>query len=430
MSKPALLGGNPVRGEIYQHTTDIGREEKELVLEVLDSGVLSGFAASNDERFYGGKMVRKLESEFCDYFGVKYAVSFNSATSALHAAVAACDVGPGDEVITSPTTMTATPSSIIHANAVSVFADIEDLTYGLDPVRVAEKITSSTKGIMAVNLFGHGAKLDELRLLADRHGLFLLEDNCHAPGVHYHGKFTGTIGEIGTFSLNYHKIFQCGEGGVNITNREDLAMKMRLVRNHGEVVVDAKNIDNIVNTLGWNYRMTELQAAVAIPQFNKLNGLNKIRVDLAVKLKEILSRFDFLDFPYVEEGCEHCYYLYPIRYNAQKAGLSRGLFCKALKAENFLIMEGYLRPLYLEPMYQRKTAYGDKGCPFTCPYYKAESDYSEGSCPVAERLWKDELIVANFVKYPYSLNDMSLFGDAVERIISNRDELIRWEGSQ
>lgn len=426
ISKPAILGGRPVREPFQPHGTNIGEDEKRLVLEVLDSGVLSGFAASNDPRFYGGKMVRELERQFCEYFGVKYAVSFNSATSALHAAAAACGVGPGDEVITSPFTMSATPSSIIHANGIPIFADIEDRTYGLDPDDVAEKISPRTKGIITVNIFGHPSRLDELRAIADANGLFLIEDNSQSPYARYKGRFSGTIGEIGIFSLNYHKFFQCGEGGIAITDREDLAVKMQLVRNHGEVIVDAKGIDDIVNTLGWNYRMTELQAAVAIPQLKKLKELIKWRSVLAKELSGLISNFDFLSAPITEDGCDHVYYLYPIRYNEERAGLSRRIFCEAIKAENFPVIAGYMRPLYLEPMYQKKIAYGAKGCPFSCPHYEGKIDYTAVSCSTAERLWKKELIAANFVKYPNSVSDMHLFVDAVERIMNHKEDIIRW----
>ena len=426
ISKPAILGGRPVREPFQPHGTNIGEDEKRLVLEVLDSGVLSGFAASNDPRFYGGKMVREFERQFCEYFGVKYAVSFNSATSALHAAAAACGVGPGDEVITSPFTMSATPSSIIHANGIPIFADIEDRTYGLDPDRVAEKITQRTKGIVTVNLFGHPSRLNELRSIADEKGLFLIEDNSQSPYARYKGRLSGTIGEIGIFSLNYHKFFQCGEGGIAVTNREDLSVKMQLVRNHGEVIVDAKGIDDIVNTLGWNYRMTELQAAVAIPQLKKLKELIEWRSGLAKELSRLISRFDFLSAPITEDGCDHVYYLYPIRYHEERAGLSRRIFCEAIKAENFPVIAGYLRPLYLEPMYQKKIAYGTKGCPFSCPHYEGKVDYTTVSCSTAERLWKKELIAANFVKYPNSISDIHLFVDAVERIMNHKEDIIRW----
>jgi len=424
MSKAALLGGEPVRDRFYKHTTKIGEEEKQLVLEVLESEVLSGFAASNDQRFDGGKMVREVERLFCEYFGTKYAVSFNSATSALHAAVAACGIGPGDEVITSPFTMTATPSSILHANGIPVFADIEESTYGLDPGSTAEKITYRTKGIIAVNLFGHPARLDELKSLAAKNELFLIEDNSQSPGARFKGRHTGTIGNIGIFSLNYHKIFQCGEGGVAITDSEELALKMRLIRNHGEVVVEAMKVNDISNTLGWNYRMTELQAAVAIPQFKKMESLIKYRVNLAEKLTHVLKKFDFLSTPHIEDNCDHVYYLYPISFNEEKAGIPRKIFCEAIRAENFPVIEGYIKPIYLEPLYQRKIAYGKQGCPFNCHYYNGLAQYGQGMCAVAERMWEKKLIIANFAKYPYSDKDMELFGAAVERIMNYKQEIL------
>lgn len=430
--KPALLGGAPLHTPFPRHTTDIGQEEKNLVNQVLDSQVLSGFAASLDERFSGGPMVRRLETEVAAYYGMRHALSFNSATSALHAAVAACGVGPGDEVITTPTTMSATASAILHTNAVPVFADIEETTFGLDPDQVRRRMSPRTRAILATNLFGHGARLEELAVIARDHNLIFIEDNCHAPGVLYRGRLTGTFGAISILSLNYHKIFQCGEGGMALTDDDGFALKMKLIRNHGESVVEGMGIADIVNTLGWNYRMTEIQAAVAIAQFAKMDRLNQWRQELALALTRTVAPFDFLTPPTVETGCGHCYYLYPLRYDATKAQLPRRLFCEALKAENFLIMEGYVTPLHLQPLYRHRLAYGMQGCPFTCPLRgnAPVPTYGRGDCPVAERLWQEAFIVCNFAKFPNSVDDMACFGRAVARIIAHRDELIAWDRSR
>jgi dTDP-4-amino-4,6-dideoxygalactose transaminase len=420
VNKLALLGGEPVRRESYPiHTTIIDDAEEKEVIEVLRCGHLSGFSARTGERFLGGLKVRELEDQFCKYLGSKYAVSFNSATSALHGAISTAKIGPGDEVITSPYTMSATASSVLMQNAIPIFADIEDRTYGLDPMSVQERITERTRALLTVNLFGHPSRLKELKTLADKYNLVLIEDNAQSPGAIYEEKLSGTIGQMGILSLNYHKAIQTGEGGVVITNDLKMAEHLQLVRNHGEVVVGKLGREDIVNALGYNYRLTEVQAAIGIPQLKKLAYFNSIRQKLAGLLTEGLAQFDFLTPPVVEKGCTHVYYLYPFRFREEKAGISRSVFIKAMRAEGISLNEGYMRPLYLEPIYQKKIAYGNKGCPFSCPFYSQHLHYEEGSCPTAERLYFKEMITTDICKYPNSKKEIDEFISAVQKIEDN-----------
>lgn len=422
--KLAILGGKPVRKEPYPvHTTIIDNEEERAVIEVLRSGHLSGFSARPGERFLGGPKVRELEELFCKTFGVKYAVSFNSATSALHGAISAAMIGPGDEVITSPFTMTATASSVLMQNAIPVFADIEERTFGLDPLSVEKRITKRTKAILGVNLFGHPSELFELKKIADKHGLVLIEDNAQSPGASINGRLSGTIGDMGILSLNYHKTIQTGEGGVVLTDNARMAEHLQLVRNHGEVVVGALGKQDIVNVLGYNYRLTEIQAAIGIPQLKKLNYLNAIRQSLTAMLTEGLKDFEFLAPPLVKEGCAHVYYLYPIRFHEDRIGISRELFVRAMRAEGISLNEGYMRPLYLEPIYQKKIAYGNKGCPFSCQFYKTEINYGQGLCPVAERLYLKEIMTTDICKYPNGEAEIEEFVRAVKKIKDNVSSL-------
>ena len=272
ISKPAILGGTPENSTIFPPYNTIGQEEKEAVMSVLDTGELSGFLAGDVAEFYGGKLVQVVEKEFCNQFKVKYAVSVNSATSGIYCMLMAMGVGPGDEVITSPYTMHATASSILQCGAVPIFADIEEETFGVDPISVQKNITKNTKGILAVNIFGHAARLNELKEVSDNNDLWLLEDNAQAPaGIVEGGAFTATVGKAGVFSFNRHKTMQSGEGGVVLTNDEDVAKRMMLVRNHGEVVVGDWQMEDISNTIGQNLRMSEMEAAVALCQIKKLD---------------------------------------------------------------------------------------------------------------------------------------------------------------
>ena len=419
----ALLGGEPVRKEPYAaHTTMVDQAEEAEVLDCLRSQRLSGFSGTHSDRFLGGAKVKKLERLFAERFGARHAVSVNSATSALHCAVAATGVEPGEEIITSPFTMSATASSILMQSAIPVFADVEDATFCVDPSSVESLISERTRAILAVNLFGHPSALMELRALADKHGLLLIEDNAQAPLAECAGRKTGTIGDVGVQSLNYHKVIQCGEGGVALTSDEELALHMRLKRNHGEVVVGPMGREEMTNMVGFNYRLAEICAAVGVAQFAKIDELTGVRVRLAEDLTRQLAEFDFLAPPATAPGCAHVYYLYAMKYDERKTGVSREVFARALGAEGVQVAEGYVRPIYLEPMYRKRSAYGKGGYPFSAGANGGAS-YAKGICPVVERLWEKELLVTNICRYPNTGREIEEFVLAVEKIRKNADAL-------
>lgn len=429
MSKPAILGGDPVNSNVFPAYNTIGDEEKKAVMDVLDSGELSGYVAAPIPEFNGGPRVKALEDEFCKYFNVKHAVSVNSATSGIYCMLMAMGIGPGDEVITSPFTMHATATSVLQCGAVPIFADIEEETFCVDPASVEANITENTKGILAVNIFGHPARLHELKEIADRHGLWLLEDNAQAPaGIVEGGAFTATVGKAGVFSFNRHKTMQSGEGGVVITNDDKIAQKMRLVRNHGETVVDAFGIEDIVNTMGQNLRMTEMEAAVALCQFRKLDSLNDARTRLANRMTEGLKHIPGITPPAVREGCKHVYYFYVMKYDSSKTGLSRDAFVKAVNAEGFYLRGGYLRPIYLEPLFTRKICFGDKGYPFTVNPRNDEIRYEKGLCPVCERLHDEEVMLTNIIYPPLTEAEMDGFVAAVKKVLAYASEIQKQEG--
>lgn len=422
--RPALLGGTPVRAEPLPRYNTIGAEEKAAVMGVLDDGELSGFIAYNGAEFYGGRAVRALEEAFREFYNVPHAVSVNSATSGLHCALAATGIGPGDEVIVPPYTMSASATAVLFTGAVPVFADIDDKIFCLDPAAVEAAITPYTRAVVAVNLFGHPAPLLQLREICDRRGLFLIEDNAQAPSATIKGRYTATIGDIGVFSFNRHKTMQSGEGGMAICRDNKLALKMQLVRNHGEVVVAGMSVDDIVNTIGLNYRMTEMEAAVARVQFGKLPALNAQRVALADRISKGLREIPGLSPPHIGEDCTHVYYFYPIIYDEKATGLPRDLFAKAVQAEGFTLRAGYVKPIYLEPLYQRRLAFGDKGFPFNANPRQGNLSYAKGICPVVERLAEKELLVTNIIYPPLTEADMDRFVEACAKVLRNRDALL------
>jgi dTDP-4-amino-4,6-dideoxygalactose transaminase len=420
----ALLGGTAVNGKPAVRYNTIGDAEKAAVLAVLESGELSGFIAAPGDWFFGGERVRKLEDSFCCHFGTKHAVAVNSATSGLHAALMALNIGPGDEVIVSPYTMHASATMIVMCGAVPIFADIEDETYCIDPACAEAMITPRTRGIVAVNIFGHPAALDPLRKICTQHGLFLLEDNAQAPDAEYHGRKTGTIGDAGVFSFNRHKTMQCGEGGVIITDNDLIAKKAALFRNHGETVVEAWGETDLVNTLGVNYRMGEMEAAVAEVQFRRLPELNAQRIALCNRLTSNLSHIEGISAPGIADGCSHVFYFYVMKYDERATGIPRDLFVRAFAAEGFPMRAGYLKPLYLEPMYQKKIAIGRHGFPWSANAANVNISYARGICPTVERLQDKEILVTAFMHPPLTLDDMDLYTTAIEKVLKNRDPLL------
>jgi perosamine synthetase len=421
--KLAILGGEPVRKTQFPAYRTIGEEEKQAVMEVLDSGVLSQFLGTWSPDFYGGPRVRKLEKEWSDYFGVTHAVTMNSATSGLYAAVGAAGVGPGDEVIVSPYTMAASATAAVVNGAIPVFADIDPHTYCISAETIRERLSAFTKAIVVVDIFGYPADFDPIVRLARERGVTVIEDAAQAPGARRAGKWAGTLADIGVFSLNYHKTIHTGEGGVVVTDDDRLAERLQLIRNHAEAVVREKGAEDILNMVGFNYRMTEIEAAIGSEQLKKLEGLVRTRVERADRLTESLRRLPGLTAPEVEPDVRHGYYVYAIRYDEQVHGVPRKLFAEALRAEGLPISEGYVRPLYLEPMYQRRIAFGREGFPFNYSGYGGTVSYEPGLCPTAERMHFRELLCLSICHAGASAGDMRDAADAFEKVIDRIADL-------
>lgn len=424
MMKLAISGGKPVLKERLPTVYNIDSKEINSVVKVMKKGPLSGFVASWDENFYGGKMVKKLESDAVKMLKVPYAVTFNSATSALQAAIAALSIGPGDEVIVPPYTMSATATCVILNGAVPIFADIEDRTFCLDPKEVEKKITKSTKAVIVVNLFGAPARLTELMKLAKKYNLKIIEDNAQAFGAKYRGKYAGTIGDIGVFSFNVHKIIQSGEGGLVVTRNKGCAMRARLFRNHGEVVADQMPNYKLGPIVGGNFRMSEVTAAIAIEQLKKLDLLTKKRINLATYLTKKLKRFDSFITPLAEKHSSHVYYLYPFRFLEKRAGISRDLFVDAMEAEGFPMSKGYVKPLYLMRMFRERKVFNHTNFPFVDNYYPGKPKYTKGLCPVCERMWEKELTFTDICQYPRTNAHIDLLVEAIEKVLANKEQVL------
>jgi perosamine synthetase len=398
----ALLGGPKVINHAFTRYNPIGSDEVEAAKQVVESGVLSKFLGCWDPDFFGGPKVQEFERKCEQYFGVRHAVTVNSWTSGLIAAVGAVGIEPGDEVIVSPFTMCASATAILHWNAIPVFADIEPETFCLDPNSVEANISPQTKAIMAVDIFGHSADMEALMAIAAKHNLKVITDTAQAPGAFYKGKYAGTLSHVGGFSLNYHKHIHTGEGGVLVTDDDEIADRLRLIRNHAEAVVGDKGATNLANMVGYNFRLGEIECAIGIAQLDKLARLVTDRQHIAYRLTQGLAGLPGLRTPVVEPDCTHAYYVYSLVLDIEKLGVSRQRIVDALVAEGVDGIGGGYVNVHLLPMYQKKIAYGSHGFPWTSELCKRDIDYGKGICPVAE-----ELHDSTYVGFPMCLHDLS-----------------------
>jgi dTDP-4-amino-4,6-dideoxygalactose transaminase len=416
-NKLAIHGGIPVRSTPFPGYPLIGEEEVNAVSEVVRSGKLSMF----DLDFLGGEKVRTFEENFACYHGVRFGISVNSGTAALHVALAALQIGPGDEVIVPPYTFTATATSVLMNNAVPVFTDVCLATANLDPEKLEEAITPRTRAIIPVHLLGHPAEMDTIIEIAKAHNLFVIEDCAQSPGAEYKGKKTGTFGDLGAFSFQRTKNMTTGEGGMIITDDKQLAHRCRLVRNHGEAFSMGQKREYLANVLGWNYRMTEMEAAIGIEQLKKLDIFNQIRVRNSHFLTKGLTGIDGITPAYEASYVKHVYSTYALQYNEQITGIPKPLFIKALIAEGIPIWNGYPHPLYKNPIFKEKIVHGTQGCPFSCSFYKGTVDYVGIRCPVTEDLC-NSVFGFSVIRPPSSLEDMDDIITAVKKILSHKDE--------
>ncbi|TGL77743.1 DegT/DnrJ/EryC1/StrS family aminotransferase [Leptospira yasudae] len=433
MMKLAINGGTPVRRKLFPEYSVIGNEEKEAANRVLDSGILSKFLGCWDPDFYGGPEIQQFEKEWAAFYNVKNAIAVNSNTSGLYAAMGAIGLEPGDEVIVSPYSMSASAVAPLIYNGIPVFADIEPDYFCIDVHSIEKKITKRTKAILVVDIFGQTYDAKRINDLAKKHNLYVIEDCAQAPYSFHQSKMAGTLGDVGIFSLNYHKHIHTGEGGVVVTDNDELAERIRLIRNHAEAVVEAKGHANLTNMLGFNFRMTELEAAIGRCQLKKLRNFVEVRQKNVDYLHNKLKEIPALELPKVRENCTHSFYLDAIKFNQSIAKVSRNQFIDAVKAElpstklredeGPLIGVGYVKPLYLQPLYQNRIAYGTKHFPFDSPYCDNRPDYSKGICPITEEMFEQKLFTHELMRPGMEAVDLDDVALAFQKVWENRSEL-------
>jgi len=360
----ALHGGTPVRGELLPYgRQSIDEDDIAAVVETLRSDWLTT-----------GPKVNEFEEAFGAWVGARYAVSFSSGTAALHGTAFAAGIGTGDEVITSPLTFAATANCILYQGGTPVFADVQEDTLNIDPEWVAKRITARTKALMPVDYAGHPADLDELHQIADRHGLTVIEDACHALGAEHRGRHVGSISHMTVFSFHPVKHLTTGEGGMVTTDNPHFAETLRKFRNHG-ISSEARerqaqgqwHYEMVL--LGFNYRLTDIACALGLRQLSKLESNLARRREIAKRYSDEMRGFSEILLPFVRDEVLPAWHLYPVRLDLDSLSASRGEVFQALRAENIGVNVHYI-PVHLHP------------------YYRGRFGYQCGDFPVAESAYE------------------------------------------
>ena len=424
----AIHGGYKLRNKLFPAYITVDNVEKEKVSKVIDGGILSNYLGAYHENFMGGKYVQECEAAWAERFGAKHALAVNSNTSGLIAAMGAIGLGPGDEVIVTAYSMSISAVAPLFYGATPIFADVEPDTFCLDPVSVESVITERTKAILVVDLFGLPFDAPALRALADKHGLKIIEDCAQAPGAMLGDKPAGRLGDIGVFSLNYHKHIHSGEGGVILTDDDDLAQRLSMIRNHAENVAGPMGVTNLENMIGHNFRMTEIEAVIATSQLAKLDHLLEERWDRVAYFEKAMEGFEALTMPKIREGAKHAYYVHPCLWDVG-CGVDRNRFIEAVKAELpcFELREkegvklgaGYVRPIYNLPLFEQRLALRGSANGLANSW----QEYGPGLCPVVEDLHYNRLISHEFIVPSMSHADIDDVVHAFDKVWQARSSL-------
>jgi dTDP-4-amino-4,6-dideoxygalactose transaminase len=375
MEKLALFGGPKVRNKPFEKHNRYGKAELKELEEALEQGTLF---------YWQGTKVKRFQSELATLLGQKYCTATTSGTASIHTALGAIELGVGDEVITSPVTDIGTVVGILYQNAIPVFADLDLRTYAMDPASIESRISERTKAIVVVHLGGNPADMDAIMEIAGRYNLYVIEDCAQAWLAQHRERYVGTMGHIGAFSLNEFKHISTGDGGAVVTNDDDLGVRAR-------AFVD-KNYDRIAGTrepasLAPNYRMTELQGAVAVAQLRKLEDVCRRRTEVGDAITARIETLPGILPPKVTPAGRHVYWHYMLRVDEAALGASRDTFAKALEAEGIPATAGYIPTcIYEYPIFTEKRAYPNTPFPFDSEEFGRNTEYHRGLCPQAEEI--------------------------------------------
>lgn len=443
--KLAINGGKPVRSKPFPDQTNMTGNHITAAKEVLEKNILSAYRGNWIPAFWGGEKIKELEKDFAQALGAEYALAVNSCTSALITACGAIGLEPGDEVIVTPWSMSCSATAPMIYGAVPVFVDIEPDNFCIDPKKIEEKITPKTKAIIVVSLFGQPYD-PEINKIAKKYDLVVIEDAAQSIGSYLKSKNTLTEldmpiyfqGDIACYSFTQGKHMTSGEGGMIVTYNSDFALKCSLIRNHAEAVIHAmpdhyiEAFDLTKNMVGFNFRMTEIQAAILSVELNNFIGEDEF-VEPAIMLrrrqaKEIyqgLLNLEFIKNSGTRKDCHHSYYVQPFLYDEDLAdNIPRDIFINAVKAElkgeksrpdRPMIGAGYITPLYKMPLFTDKLHWSFKDYNF--------EDYGSLNLRTVEKLQSKKFFLSLYHGLPLTSQDMSDIISAFYKVWENREEL-------
>ncbi len=390
--KLAKLGGDPVCSEAFPGWPSFSKKSREEALKPLENGLVN---------YWTGDRGIEFEKKWADYCGSVFGISTSNGTSALHTALAACDIGPGDEVIVPSYSFIASAFCVLQAGAIPVFADVRKETHTIDPEDVKRKITSRTRAILPVHLYGTPSDMEQLLDIARKHSLVVIEDCAQAHGSTYQGKKVGSIGHMGCFSFCQSKHFTtAGEGGCIVTDDEDLAWKARSFRDHGYDVRERlrlleleKKLFYIHQRVGYNYRLTEIQSIVGLCELERFDSWNKPRrIAIGEQLIQVFSGHEAVLYlpPHGKEGKEISFWLFPLVINTDAITCSIKEFWSAIEAEGVPVVPVLWPQMYKERAFLEHNGFGHARFPFHSKEYTDPSSIAYSDTLCSNAAWLEE----------------------------------------
>lgn len=413
MASPlALLGGTPVRTQPFPDWPQFGPAEEQRLLATLRSGKWGRLQGAEVDTF---------EQAFAAQHGCRHGIAVVNGTVSLRIGLLAAGIRAGDEVIVPPYTFLSTATAVVEANAVPVFADVDPLTYNLDPAAVEAAITPRTRALIAVHFAGLPADMSALMALAAKHGLTVIEDAAHAHGASYQGRPAGSLGHIGSFSFQSSKNLTCGEGGLITTNDDALGASCRSIHNCGRIPEGVWYEHHVISG---NYRLGEFQAAILNCQLEHLESQTETRDQNGQYLADRLGRLPGIQTQKRTADCtRHAYHLFMLRIDAAAFGAPRAAVVAALQAEGIPCSPGYGYPLHRQPLF-RNQAFG----PYV-PDAAARRSFAQVDCPVSDQICTDSLWIEHS-RFLGPRADMDDIAEAFERVHAHRDALVDWSRRQ
>ncbi len=409
MSRLAIDGGDPVRANpLKAPPREIGDFEWDELKRVFDAQTMN--------RWSGGKLVDEFETKFAEFYGTGMAVASTSGTSAIHLAVGALNPEPGDEIITAPITDLGTIIPIVAQNAVPVFADVELDSFNLDPADVERRVTARTRAIIAVHLGGNPCDMDRLLEIGRRHNIPVIEDCSQCYCATYKGKWTGQMGVFGCFSLQQSKHMTTGDGGITVTSDTELGELARKFGAKGRPLYTADGARHY-HSFGFNYNMTELQAAVALGQLKRVRWVTETRTRHGELLTSLVRNLPGVHPQKVLPECHSTYWFYAMRLVEAEAGMSPRRFADCMRAEGVGCGVHYIgKPIFLYESLRNKQVYGTSHYPWSLQDPEHAVRYEEGECPRTEQVLNEMITIPLHEKY--SEQDVRDIAAAMEKVLT------------